>query len=107
MGHVLGLPDTPDEQDVMGEALAPGVRRLPTAGDLGGPASAAGTDDVVAPGGAPAPSVPPVSPTVATGTATVVQIPSARPTPVPLGTLSVGLAPHRVRDQVFIDLVSA
>jgi hypothetical protein len=34
MGHVLGLADGHDTQDVMGETLAPGVRRLPGAGDL-------------------------------------------------------------------------
>jgi hypothetical protein len=31
---VLGLEDSPDLTDVMGETLAPGVRRLPTASDL-------------------------------------------------------------------------
>jgi hypothetical protein len=34
LGHVLGLDDGPDRGDVMGETLAPGVRRLPAAGDL-------------------------------------------------------------------------
>jgi hypothetical protein len=34
LGHVLGLEDCPDLKDVMGETLTPGVRRLPTAGDL-------------------------------------------------------------------------
>jgi hypothetical protein len=34
LGHVLGLEDSPDLMDVMGETLAPGVRRLPAAGDL-------------------------------------------------------------------------
>ena len=34
MGHVLGLEDGHDTQDVMGETLAPGVRRLPVASDL-------------------------------------------------------------------------
>jgi hypothetical protein len=34
LGHVLGLEDSPDLKDVMGETLAPGVRRLPTASDL-------------------------------------------------------------------------
>jgi hypothetical protein len=34
LGHVLGLDDGRDSRDVMGETLAPGVRRLPAAGDL-------------------------------------------------------------------------
>jgi hypothetical protein len=34
LGHVLGLEDSPDLADVMGETLAAGVRRLPTASDL-------------------------------------------------------------------------
>jgi hypothetical protein len=34
LGHVLGLEDGSDRGDVMGETLAPGVRRLPTADDL-------------------------------------------------------------------------
>jgi hypothetical protein len=34
LGHVLGLEDGSDRGDVMGEALAPGVRRLPAADDL-------------------------------------------------------------------------
>jgi hypothetical protein len=34
LGHVLGLEDSPGPNDVMGETLAPGVRRLPTASDL-------------------------------------------------------------------------
>jgi hypothetical protein len=34
LGHVLGLPDGHDSHDVMGETLAPGVRRLPVADDL-------------------------------------------------------------------------
>jgi hypothetical protein len=105
-GHVLGLGDTPDNQDVMGEALAPGVRRLPTANDLGGgPASVVATNDDSATGGAPAPT--PVSPPAATGTATVVELPSGRHGSIQFGTLSPGLAPHRVRDQVFIEVVNS
>jgi hypothetical protein len=34
LGHVLGLDDMPDTRDVMGETLAPGVRRLPAASDV-------------------------------------------------------------------------
>jgi hypothetical protein len=34
LGHVLGLEDVHDSHNVMGETLAPGVRRLPAAGDL-------------------------------------------------------------------------
>jgi hypothetical protein len=34
LGHVLGLGDSENTQDVMGETLAPGVRRLPTASDV-------------------------------------------------------------------------
>src|SRR5207249_11256851 len=37
MGHVLGLDHDADPDDVMGEALAPGVRRMPTAADVGSP----------------------------------------------------------------------
>lgn len=35
-GHVLGLEDSGDLQDVMGETLAAGIRRLPSVSDLGG-----------------------------------------------------------------------
>jgi uncharacterized protein (TIGR03118 family) len=35
-GHALGLGDSGNPQDVMGETLAAGVRRLPRASDLGG-----------------------------------------------------------------------
>jgi hypothetical protein len=38
LGHVIGLADSPNIQDVMGETLAPGVRRLPAASDLHEPA---------------------------------------------------------------------
>jgi hypothetical protein len=34
LGHVLGLKDSLDTRDVMGESLAPGVRRLPAATDV-------------------------------------------------------------------------
>jgi hypothetical protein len=34
LGHVLGLQDSENTQDVMGETLAPGVRRLPTVNDV-------------------------------------------------------------------------
>jgi hypothetical protein len=38
-GHVLGLDDSDNLHDVMGETLAAGVRRLPRASDLGASAS--------------------------------------------------------------------
>jgi hypothetical protein len=34
LGHVLGLEDSQNTQDVMGATLAPGVRRLPTTSDV-------------------------------------------------------------------------
>jgi hypothetical protein len=34
LGHALGLQDSENTQDVMGETLAPGVRRLPTTNDV-------------------------------------------------------------------------
>jgi hypothetical protein len=94
----------------MGEALAPGVRRLPAGSDLGGgPAPAPQTTDVTAPAAAPgpAPAPTPVTTPAATGIATVVEVPSGRHGPVQLGTPPPGLAPHRVRDQVFIEVVSS
>jgi uncharacterized delta-60 repeat protein len=36
MGHVLGLDHDDNAADVMGEALAPGVRRMPTVDDISG-----------------------------------------------------------------------
>jgi hypothetical protein len=49
MGHQLGLEHSEDGDDVMAAALAAGVRRAPTPGDVGGEAALGRTDASAAP----------------------------------------------------------
>jgi hypothetical protein len=82
LGHVLGLADTPDTRDVMGETLAPGVRRLP------------GASDVQATGVRPSAAAPPASPPLGSGkqdsAAVLVRIVTA---PAALAPAVAGTAP--------------
>jgi hypothetical protein len=111
LGHVLGLADSTNGHDVMGEALPPGVRRLPTANDLGSPTHAASSDALLVrsleSAGVPAPGgvlVQPASGSLA-ATATVASAGSGQVVqlvPAP-AVVTVGPAPQRVRDWVFAD----
>jgi hypothetical protein len=111
-GHVLGLDDSDNLQDVMGETLSPGVRRLPTAGDLPGAAHAAPPDALLVralgPAGAPALGGGSVQPAPSgRGTDAVMAAPadSGRAVQlVPATAVTAGPARHGVRDQVFADL---
>ena len=113
LGHVLGLADSANLRDVMGEALSPGVRRLPTAGDLPGAAHAASSDALLVralgPAGAPALGEGPVQPAMSgPGTDAVTAAPAdggraVQLVPAP-AVLTAGPAPHGLRDRVFADL---
>jgi hypothetical protein len=115
LGHVLGLDDSDNLQDVMGETLAAGVRRLPRASDLGGGLSDALPIGVLGEGsgavlggvqGQPATS-PSRAPAAgawgssAAGGSVAVPPVSTPPGPAP------GVPAYRVRDQLFADLEGA
>jgi hypothetical protein len=108
LGHVLGLGDSANGRDVMGETLSPGVRRLPTASDLGVSSDAPlvrALESVDGPalGGVPVqPSTPRtgadaamITPTESAGTIQLMPAPAI---------LTTGLDRHGVRDLVFADL---
>ena len=113
LGHVLGLGDSANLRDVMGEALSPGVRRLPTASDLPGTVPAASSDALLVralgPAGAPALGEGPVQPAMSgPGTDAVTAAPAdggraVQLVPAPAGP-TPGPARHGVRDRVFADL---
>jgi uncharacterized protein (TIGR03118 family) len=103
-GHVLGLGDGDDLQDVMGETLAAGVRRLPAASDLGGSGpsnalliGALGQGGAV-PGWVQAPPATSPSPAPAAGSSQAVPLVSVPPGP------AFGVPAYLVRDQAFADL---
>jgi hypothetical protein len=113
LGHVLGLADSTNGRDVMGEALPPGVRRLPTANDLPGMTHAVPSDALLVralgPAGAPVFGVWPVQSATSGAGASAPVVPPAAVGPavqlVPApAVVTVGPAPRRVRDQVFADL---
>jgi hypothetical protein len=103
LGHVLGLKDGHDSHDVMGETLAPGVRRLPVASDLHSgmfPSSAAGIAIALAglpAARAPASNASPVAlPPFALASAALLDTPGAIPAttlrlPLSWETSSTGL----------------
>jgi hypothetical protein len=103
-GHVLGLADSANLQDVMGETLAAGVRRLPRSSDLGSSGLSSplpigvlgpGSDAVL--GGGPA--QPATSPGASAARSShAVPLVSTPPGP------ALGVPAYRVRDQVFADL---
>jgi hypothetical protein len=104
-GHVLGLEDSDNLQDVMGETLAAGVRRLPGASDLGGSGlsnslliGSLGQGSGAVPGGVQAQPATLPSPAPAAGSSQAVPLASMPPGPAP------GLPAYRVRDQAFADL---
>jgi uncharacterized protein (TIGR03118 family) len=115
-GHVLGLEDSDNLQDVMGETLAAGVRRLPRASDLGGSglssavligflsqgsAAALGgaqAQPTTSPSPAPAADTPSAS---AAGSTQAVLLVSTPPGP------ALGAPTYRVRDQAFADVEGA
>jgi hypothetical protein len=106
-GHVLGLEDSDNLQDVMGETLAAGVRRLPRASDLGGTGlsnalliGVLGQDSGAVPGGAQAQPATSPSPAPAAGSSQAVPLASTPPGPGP----ALGVPAYRVRDQAFPDL---
>jgi hypothetical protein len=113
LGHVLGLADSANLRDVMGEALSPGVRRLPMASDLPGTVPAASSDALLVralgPASAPALGEGPVQPTMSgTGVSAPVATPAdggpaVQLVPAP-AVLTAGPAQHQVRDRVFADL---
>jgi len=114
LGHVLGLGDSTNSRDVMGEALSPGVRRLPTASDLGGTARAALSDALLVralgPAGAPALGGGPVQPAPSgRGMDAAAMVPPAdigravQLVPAP-AVLTAGPGRPGVRDRVFADL---
>jgi hypothetical protein len=113
LGHVLGLGDSANLGDVMGEALSPGVRRLPTASDLGGTAHAAPSDALLVralgPASAPALGEGPVQP-APSGTGASAPVATSADgglavqlVPAP-AVLTAGPDQHRVRDRVLADL---
>jgi hypothetical protein len=112
-GHVVGLEDSDNLQDVMGETLAAGVRRLPTPSDLGGsglpgalfigvlgPGSGAVLGGVQAqPAASPSPAPAAGTPS-ASAAASSQAVPPALAPPGP----APGVPAYRDRDQAFPDL---
>jgi uncharacterized protein (TIGR03118 family) len=112
-GHVLGLEDSDNLRDVMGETLAAGVRRLPSASDLGGSGlsnalliGALGRGSGAVLGALQAPPATSPSPAPAAGTPSATAAGSSQT--VPLVSTPPGPAPgvpaYPVRDQAFADL---
>jgi hypothetical protein len=115
-GHVLGLQDCDNLRDVMGETLAAGVRRLPSASDLSyrGPSnalliSALGQGSGAAPGGVQAQPATSPSPAPAAGAASAGAAGSSQAVPPASAPPRPALAvpAYRVRDQAFADLDGA
>jgi hypothetical protein len=104
-GHVLGLEDSDNLQDVMGETLAAGVRRLPVASDLGGsglssalPIGVLGQGSGAVLGGVLDQLAMSPSPAPAAGSSQAVPLDSTPPGPTP------GVLAYLVRDQAFAGL---
>jgi uncharacterized protein (TIGR03118 family) len=112
-GHVLGLEDSDNLQDVMGETLAAGVHRLPRANDLGGnelanalPIGVLGQGHgavlgavQVQPATSPSPAPAAIGPSASeAGSSQAGPLVSTRPGP------ALRVPAFRVRDQLFADL---
>jgi hypothetical protein len=102
---VLGLEDSDNLQDVMGETLAAGVRRLPRASDLGGsglsntlPVGVLCQGSSAVPGGVQDQPTTSPSPAPAAGSSQAVALVSTPPGP------ALGVPTYRVRYQAFADL---
>jgi uncharacterized protein (TIGR03118 family) len=106
-GHMLGLADSDNLQDVMGETLAAGVRRLPRASDLGGSGqSSALPFGVLGQGGGAVLSGGQVRPATSSSTSAASSSQAVALVSTPSGP-TLGVLAYRVRDQAFADLEGA